>query len=207
MRSAGERHPAVDVAVTLVRMVQLFADQIVDVVAVRNRLVAAAGAVHMSGVVPDAAETGAAFVGQQRIDRQPVLVDMVAVRAMQVAVVQVADVIVVHDRGMAAARAVMVGMVRMDRVVLFCHRTSPSRSMRPPSTRRALPADACNLRSSQRPRRFMQINRLKEIGGQGRNRTTDTRIFNPLLYQLSYLAVPLPATTEWPGIAPSERGV
>ena len=24
--------------------------------------------------------------------------------------------------------------------------------------------------------------------GQGRNRTTDTRIFNPLLYQLSYLA-------------------
>ena len=27
-----------------------------------------------------------------------------------------------------------------------------------------------------------------EFGGQGRNRTTDTRIFNPLLYQLSYLA-------------------
>jgi predicted membrane protein len=24
-------------------------------------------------------------------------------------------------------------------------------------------------------------------GAQGRNRTTDTRIFNPLLYQLSYL--------------------
>ena len=29
------------------------------------------------------------------------------------------------------------------------------------------------------------------FGGQGRNRTTDTRIFNPLLYQLSYLAVSL----------------
>src|SRR6185437_9708596 len=27
-------------------------------------------------------------------------------------------------------------------------------------------------------------------GGQGRNRTTDTRIFSPLLYQLSYLATP-----------------
>ena len=26
-------------------------------------------------------------------------------------------------------------------------------------------------------------------GAQGRNRTTDTRIFSPLLYQLSYLAV------------------
>src|SRR5438105_3422807 len=28
------------------------------------------------------------------------------------------------------------------------------------------------------------------VGGQGRNRTTDTRIFSPLLYQLSYLAAP-----------------
>ncbi len=27
----------------------------------------------------------------------------------------------------------------------------------------------------------------KECGAQGRNRTTDTRIFSPLLYQLSYL--------------------
>ena len=26
------------------------------------------------------------------------------------------------------------------------------------------------------------------FGGLGRNRTTDTRIFNPLLYQLSYRA-------------------
>ena len=28
---------------------------------------------------------------------------------------------------------------------------------------------------------------LRRDGAQGRNRTTDTRIFNPLLYQLSYL--------------------
>ena len=43
-------------------------------------------------------------------------------------------------------------------------------------------------------------------GGQGRNRTTDTRIFSPLLYQLSYLAacrggprirpVPLPVVKQ-----------
>ncbi len=29
----------------------------------------------------------------------------------------------------------------------------------------------------------------EKYGGQGRNRTTDTRIFSPLLYQLSYLAI------------------
>jgi hypothetical protein len=27
------------------------------------------------------------------------------------------------------------------------------------------------------------------LGGRGRNRTTDTRIFSPLLYRLSYLAM------------------
>ncbi len=30
---------------------------------------------------------------------------------------------------------------------------------------------------------------IENYGGQGRNRTTDTRIFSPLLYQLSYLAL------------------
>ncbi len=30
---------------------------------------------------------------------------------------------------------------------------------------------------------------FEKNGGQGRNRTTDTRIFSPLLYQLSYLAM------------------
>ena len=33
------------------------------------------------------------------------------------------------------------------------------------------------------------INWLIINGGQGRNRTADTGIFNPLLYQLSYLAL------------------
>ena len=31
--------------------------------------------------------------------------------------------------------------------------------------------------------------RLFNSGGPGRNRTTDTRIFSPLLYQLSYQAI------------------
>ena len=31
--------------------------------------------------------------------------------------------------------------------------------------------------------------RLVVYGAQGRNRTTDTRIFSPLLYRLSYLGI------------------
>jgi hypothetical protein len=39
-------------------------------------------------------------------------------------------------------------------------------------------------------------------GAQGRNRTTDTRIFSPLLYQLSYLGAEA-LTAETP---PRKRG-
>ncbi len=35
-------------------------------------------------------------------------------------------------------------------------------------------------------------------GAQGRNRTSDTRIFSPLLYQLSYLGMPS-RHVAWPG--------
>ncbi len=35
----------------------------------------------------------------------------------------------------------------------------------------------------------MRLTRVSEYGAQGRNRTTDTRIFSPLLYQLSYLGL------------------
>ena len=35
---------------------------------------------------------------------------------------------------------------------------------------------------------FQAVDFLVFSGGSGRNRTTDTRIFNPLLYQLSYRA-------------------
>jgi hypothetical protein len=35
-----------------------------------------------------------------------------------------------------------------------------------------------------------------KLGGLGRNRTIDTRIFNPLLYQLSYRAMPASLTAN-----------
>ena len=35
----------------------------------------------------------------------------------------------------------------------------------------------------------MRTLRVLNFGGLGRNRTDDTRIFNPLLYRLSYLAI------------------
>lgn len=43
---------------------------------------------------------------------------------------------------------------------------------------------------------------IESLGGLGRNRTTDTRIFNPLLYQLSYQANEVRNYTQFFGLVP-----
>src|SRR4026209_1941565 len=52
--------------------------------------------------------------------------------------------------------------------------------------------------------------KLLIVGGQGRNRTSDTRIFSPLLYQLSYLACRrrgrIPPPFFWGGVLRGSRG-
>ncbi len=108
-------------AVAGVLMVQVPCDQVVDVVAVRHRLVAAAGSVYMGGVVLGTAVAAAAPVGVRGAHRQDVLVVMVAVRAVQMPVVQVVEVAVMDDGDVAAARAVNVIVAAFVYVVSGCH--------------------------------------------------------------------------------------
>ncbi len=61
------------------------------------------------------------------------------------------------------------------------HRT-PDRTSPAHSQRLTYPADNPTKQKAHR------VDGLSRNGGLGRNRTTDTRIFNPLLYQLSYRA-------------------
>ena len=67
---------------------------------------------------------------------------------------------------------------------------------------RILPVKASKSRGKQNPlsiwanspghkKKLGKSEFIKEFGGQGRDRTGDTRIFSPLLYQLSYLATAL----------------
>ena len=49
--------------------------------------------------------------------------------------------------------------------------------------------ERCELAAkNQRRKEAQRTVPIRRDGGQGRNRTIDTRIFSPLLYQLSYLA-------------------
>jgi len=77
------------VAVVAVRVVQVAADEVIDVVAVRHRLVPAALAVDVADLVAAAVVRRGTRGRVRGVDRQHVLVDVVAVRVVQVAVVQV----------------------------------------------------------------------------------------------------------------------
>lgn len=93
------------------RMMQVAIDQIVDVIAVGHRLMAAAGAVDMARFVPGAVVVGGAGIGVRRADLDHMLVDVIPMRVMQVTVMQVIDVIAVAHGGMAAARAMLVVVI------------------------------------------------------------------------------------------------
>jgi hypothetical protein len=91
-----------------VRVVQVIADQIVDMVAVRHGFVAARWTVLVSRVVTGAAMRRRASVRICVTHVDAVLVDMVFVRVMQVPVMQVIDMTIVLDGGVTASLAVLM---------------------------------------------------------------------------------------------------
>ena len=95
------------ITVILVRVVEASVDEVIGVLAVRHSLVAAVRAVH----VLTAIMLAVAVVRELLVDRQRVLINVIAVRLVQVAVVNEVDVAIVDDRRMAAAGAVDVVVI------------------------------------------------------------------------------------------------
>lgn len=108
------------VAVITVLVVQVAGDQVVDVISVRNRRVAALRVVLvrllvLAAIVPRRAAAGITAAHADLMLFHAAVVDM-----MQVTVVQIIDVAVVADRGVSAIGAVSVRMLRVD-VVFGSH--------------------------------------------------------------------------------------
>jgi len=101
------------ITVVLMRVMEAAVDEVVGVLAVRNRLVAALGSVHVLAAVMRAV----AGVRELLVNGKRMLVDVVTVGLVQVAVVNEVDVAIVDDRRVAAAGAVdvVVILVRMSR--------------------------------------------------------------------------------------------
>jgi hypothetical protein len=108
-------HRSVIVAMVTVRMVQVPADKIVYVIAMRNRFMAAAWTMYMERVMlPTGMLRRASFrVGAGH--RNDVLFDGSIVKlVMQMTVVQVIDVVVVFDRGMTTIFAMLMMVIHVN---------------------------------------------------------------------------------------------
>jgi hypothetical protein len=93
-----------------VRVMEVTVHQVVHVITVRDRFVAAVGAVTMAGFVPFRV-VGRALRRVPAADLDPMLLHAVAGRMMQAAVVQVVRVAVVPHRGVAATGTVPMGVI------------------------------------------------------------------------------------------------
>jgi hypothetical protein len=152
------------VAVVAVRVMKMAGNAIIHVVAVRNRLVAAAGAVHVSRLVTTAAVVGGAAVGVFARYLHHVLVDVVLVWVVEVAIMQIIYVPAVADGGMSAAGTMPVGMVGVGLGRASRHRfisfpcpkpRTPWRGSRPRGRRRCGPMAARARRQAHRRRALL----------------------------------------------------
>jgi hypothetical protein len=98
-------------------MMQVTVDQVVDMVAVRHRLVAAVWTMLVAFWMTAAVVVWRAAVGVRRAHGHDVLIEMILMRMMQMAIMQVVDMAVVPYRSVTAARAMLVRMVAMDVMV------------------------------------------------------------------------------------------
>ena len=108
---------------TVVEVVQVSIHKIVGVIAMRDRFVTATRAVLVAGVMGAALMALGTLLRIRRRHAQLVLVDVLAVHAVQVAVMKIIDVISMFDARVAATRTVLVRMVLVSNVFL-CHTSS-----------------------------------------------------------------------------------
>ena len=104
---------AVVVAVSLMRMMQVAIHQIVNMISVRNGLMAAIGTMHMLRIVTFALVSLCAVVRVGGAHLKLVFIDVAFMRVVQVAVMQEVGMTVMLDGDMAAVAVVLMGVVRM----------------------------------------------------------------------------------------------
>jgi hypothetical protein len=105
---SDELHGSVVVAMLAVRMMQTAAYEVIDVVAMRHRLVTAVRTVFVR-----AARLGRALHGVGGADGDDMFVDMVLMHVVEMAVVKIVHVVFVAYRGVTTVRAVLMGMIGM----------------------------------------------------------------------------------------------
>ncbi len=108
LKALDEIEAAVIVAVVAMLVMQVAGYDVVDVVSVRNCLVAAVGAVAVSLLVRAAGMLGRAIARIPVRHADPMFIDVVTLNVMQMTVVQIIGMAIVPDGRVAASWAVLV---------------------------------------------------------------------------------------------------
>ncbi len=104
------------IAVPVVRVMQVTIDQVVDVIAVRNRRVATVRTVNVACLMTRAVVDRTALrIGRRHLDDMLVVVPIVL--AVKMTIVEIAHMVAVLNGRMAAARAVLMVMIVVNFVV------------------------------------------------------------------------------------------
>lgn len=98
------------VAVPAMRVVQMAGDEIIDMIPVRDGLMAAAGAMSVRGHMTAAGMPGGACIRVDGAYLEYMFIDVIPVRVVQMAVVQIVHMSVVEHAGVAAARSMCMRM-------------------------------------------------------------------------------------------------
>jgi hypothetical protein len=113
------------VAVAVVRVMKVAIDDVVRVIAVRDSVVPTSGPVDVGIVVAPARMRRRAVGGVRAADGEAVLIDVIAMRMMEMSVVEIVLVPIVLDLFVTASGAVLV-LVIVVLLVVVAHRVSSS---------------------------------------------------------------------------------
>lgn len=116
------------IAMITVRMMEVSVDKIIDVIAVGYRLMSAPRAVHMPRLVTAAAVIRRASIGIFRAHLDDMLIHVIAVRMMEMAIMQIVDVVGVTNGRVATAGAMLMVVIRMMREIASAHCLLPSQA-------------------------------------------------------------------------------
>ncbi|KWF18251.1 hypothetical protein WT56_30435 [Burkholderia pseudomultivorans] len=108
------------VAVVAMRVMKAAVDQIIDVIAMRNGFMPAARPVHMARLMVAAVRRTPVRIF--RADFDLVFVYVIAVRMVQVAVMEIVDVVAMLDCRMATSRTMLMFMLGVMTLIAGAHR-------------------------------------------------------------------------------------
>lgn len=108
---------AVIVTVIVVNVVKVPVDEVVDVIAMRDHVVAAVRVVYVPRAMPTAPMAWSASVWVRAVHCDRAFVDVVAVHRVEMAVVEIVNVAIMLDGAMPAVRPMDVAVTRVNLVV------------------------------------------------------------------------------------------